>query len=144
MYDLGVEAHEQGDLPLAQMWLQRAAQAGHVDAYGALTQLASDRDDVEAEFRWSGLGAQAGQAFCQLRHGHMLMQTNPDDATVITGQAIPLLMQALNAGEAGALFYIGVGYAQIGDNANARVWLTRAEATGDPDATRVLDKYRLR
>ena len=106
--------------------------------------MADETGDDQAEFRWSGLGAEAGHPFCQLRHAQLLMRAHPQDPLAITQQAIPLLKRALEGGETNALFLIGIGYGQLNDLPNARLWLLRAEEAGDADATRVLNENGLR
>ena len=137
-FNLGVAANEARDHEGAARWLERAADANVTDAYAALTQLASDAGDRDREMHWSRLGADASQPFCQMRYAQLLMQDHPADKEVIVGQAIPLLRQAAEKGAESALLLIGVGYGQIGDGSNTRLWLKRAEAAGETDATRIM------
>jgi len=137
-FNLGVAANEARDSEGAARWLKQAADANVTDAYAALTQLASDAGDRGREMHWSRLGAGAGQPFCQMRYAQLLMQDHPADKELIVGQAIPLLRQAAEKEVGGALLLIGVGYGQIGDGSNARLWLKRAETAGETDATRIM------
>jgi hypothetical protein len=143
MFNLATIAHQRGDLATAVQQFERAGHAGLADAFGALTQIASDAGDDENEFRWSGLGADAGQPFCLVRHGQLLMQRNADDPQVLRNRVVPMLTRAAEAGQDGALFLIGIAHAQSGDRTSAKVWLLRAEAAGDSDATRVMRQHGL-
>jgi hypothetical protein len=127
----------------AQRWWKQAATLGDPSGYAALTQLASDTGDNVAEARFARLGADAGQPFCQLRHGQLVMRAHPQDAAVLHGEVIPLLTKASDAGQEGADFLIGIAYGQLGEMSKARLWLKRAEANGDADATRVLCEHGL-
>ena len=142
-YNLGVIAGTGGDLAGAQRWWEQAATLGDPSGYAALTQMACDGGDDAAEARFARLGAAAGQPFCQLRHGQLVMRAHPQDAGVLQGEVIPVLTKAFDAGEDGAAFLIGIAYGQLRDMSNTRLWLKRAEADGDADATRVLREHGL-
>ena len=142
-YNLGVIARTDGDVAGARRWWEQAATLGDASGYAALTQLACDTGDDAAEARFARLGADAGQPFCQLRHGQLLMRTHPQDASVLHSDVIPLLTRASDAGQEGAEFLIGIAYGQLGEMSKAGLWLKRAEANGDADATRVLREHGL-
>lgn len=144
MYDAGVAACELERWEEGLRWFTRAAEAGRIDGYAALTQIASERGDVGEEYKWARLGAEARQPFCMLRYGQLLMQSDPGNEALLRGQAIPLLESAAEAGEATACFLVGIAYGQLRDRPNARQWLIRAEEQGDQDATRVLEEHGLR
>jgi hypothetical protein len=138
MYNLGAAAIGEERVADAEQWWTRAADAGDADACAALTELAAQREDGDAELRWSKLGAEREQPFCELRHGQLLMRQRPTDRQWFEQQALPLLTRAADQGQEGALFLIGIGYGSVDDMSTARLWLRRAEAAGDADATRVL------
>lgn len=143
MFNLAIEAQQRGDRTTAVVLLERAGEAGLPDAYDALTQIASDAGDDDNEFRWSRIGADVGQPFCLMRHGQLLMQRNADDPQALRSRVVPMLTRAAEAGQDGALFLIGIAHAQSGDLTSAKVWLLRAEAAGDSDATRVMREHGL-
>ena len=138
MYNLGAVAIGEERVGDAEQWWTRAADAGDADACAALTELSAQREDAEAEFRWSKLGAERGHPFCELYHGQLLMQQHPTDRQWFEQQALPLLTRAADQGQDGALFLIGIGYGSVEDMSTARLWLRRAEAAGDADAVRVM------
>jgi TPR repeat protein len=140
-FNVGVVAKETGDLASARRRFEQAATNGSIEAYAALTQIADETGDRDAELRWSRLGADQGHPFCQTRHAQLLMQDHPADRDVIFGRAVPLLKLAAEQGATGAAFLFGIGYGQIGDASNARLWLKQAEAEGDADATRVIREH---
>lgn len=142
-FNAGVVAKETGDLATARRRFEQAAANGSIEAYGALTQIADETGDRVAEIRWSRLGADQGHPFCQTRQAQLLMQDHLADRDVILGQAVPLLKLAAEQGATGAAFLIGIGYGQVGDDSNARLWLKQAEAEGDADATRVMREHGL-
>lgn len=142
-YNLGSLAFNDGDLAAARRHWERAAEMGDPSAFAALTQLASDAGDDAAERRWAAAGADAGHPFCLMRHAQMLMAAAPDDRATFVDRAIPLLHRAAEAGQEGAQFLLGIAYGSIDDTGSARLWLQRAEAAGDADATRVLRQQGL-
>lgn len=137
-FNLGISAYETQDREAAQLWLKRAADAGTVEAYATLTQIADESGDAEAEVHWSRLGADHGHPFCQMRYGQLLMQRNEGNAAVIRTHCVPLFEQAAENDQDGALFLAGIAHCVLGDTSTGRLWLKRAEASGDSSATRVL------
>jgi len=142
-YNLGVIARTSGDVDAARKWWEQSATLGDANGYAALTQLACETGDEAGEAHFARLGANAGPPFCLLRHGQLVMREHPQDPTVLHGEVIPLLTRASDAGQEGADFLIGIAYGQLGEMSNARLWLKRAEAGGDADATRVLREHGL-
>jgi TPR repeat protein len=142
-YNAAVAAVGTGDMETARGRFEQATENGSIAAYAALTQLADETGDRAAEIRWSRLGAERGQPFCQVRQAQLLMQDHPQDEGVILGQAAPLLKLAAERGQGSASFLLGIAYGQIGDASEARLWLKRAEAEGDAEATRVMREHGL-
>jgi TPR repeat protein len=142
-YNAAVAALGTGDTATARSRFEQATENGSIEGYAALTQLADETGDRAAEIRWSRLGAERGQPFCQVRQAQLLMQDHPQDVAVILNQAVPLLKLAAERGQGSASFLLGIAYGQIGDNSEARLWLKRAEAEGDAEATRVMRAHGL-
>lgn len=141
--NLGVSAYETQGREAAHLWLERAVAAGVIEAYAVLTQIADEASDGEAELRWSRTGAEHRQPFCQMRYGQLLMRFNRGEPDVIREQCLPLFEEAAEKGVDGALFLGGIAHCILGDPSSGRLWLKRAEASGDSNATRVMREHGL-
>jgi TPR repeat protein len=141
-WNLACAVLEQGDLPRARDWFSAAAELGDHRGFAALTELADRAGDAQAEMYWSQVGAEAGQPFCLMRYGQLLIQANPEDRATLL-RALPLEERAAEMGEPGAMLLAGVVNADLGRVPEARRWLEQADRAGHPRARRLIERYKL-
>ena len=102
MYNVGIDVFDSGDTRTAARWFQRAAKAGHVEGFAALTQMADNAGDKAGELYWARLGAEAGQTFCMSQHGlHLVLDADQDIPTL--RRAREFLEQAADRGDVNAM-----------------------------------------
>lgn len=140
--NLAARAVRDGNLPLANKWFGRVAELGDSRGFAALIQLADDIGDGQAELDWSRLGAEAGHPFCLVRYSLLLTAANPGDQAA-AHRALAMQEQAAAMGDANGMFLAGITNGQLGNRAEARRWLKRAEGAGHSRARSFIDRYGL-
>lgn len=119
---------------------QRAAEAGNVEGYAALTQLADESGDKTAEAHWARLGAEAGHLFCMGRHGLLLARSANGDVPTMR-RARDFLEQAAERGDLdSASLAINLNH-QLGDPARAQRFVTLVVQSGDQESIDRLRRY---
>ena len=141
MFAKGVSAHRAGDRATAAQSFQKAAEAGHVEGYAALVQLAVDARDPAGEAHWARLGAEAGHPFCIARHGLLLLRSamGRDDQE----RARVLLEQAAASGDVDSMVLAAHVNRELGDLARSRHFAMMAQQTSNATAIDSLRRYRL-
>lgn len=120
--------------------MRKAVDAGNVEGYAALTQMARDRGDEASELRWAELGAEAGVIFCLQTYGSHLSFTSQSNPAGMR-RALAYLSAAADHGNIDAMMMAGATSMQLNDETSARVYFDRARATGDPQALDQLEKW---
>lgn len=140
IFNSGIAAIQNGDRASAVAWFQRAAEAGNVEGFAALTQLARDAGLETAEAHWARLGAQAGHPFCVARHGLLLVRGAGGDVRTLR-HARDLLEQAGQGGDIdSAALAVSVNH-QLGDPARAQRFVAIVVRSGDAAAIDRLRRY---
>ena len=142
MWNMATHALNAGNLASAADWYQKSAEAGLPDGYAALTQLASDRDDPDAERHWARLGAECGQTFCMGRHGLLLlMDANDDVPTMRRGREF--LEQAADRGDVDAMALAANVNRQLGDRDRGQRFVKMVVDSGNEEEIDRLRRYGL-
>lgn len=140
MYNVGGDAFASGDTRTAARWFQRAAKAGHVDGFAALTQLAENANDEAGELYWAHLGAEAGQTFCMSRYGLLLLLNAGQDIPLLR-RAREFLEQAADRGDVKAMVSAANVNKMLNDPARGQRFVSLVVQTGNAEAIGLLRRY---
>jgi hypothetical protein len=143
MYNCGVNAFSaDGDVPEASRWLEAAFEAGSAAACAALTEIHDRCGDQAAGALWTERGARAGHPWCLERHARNIVSAGNASYPALL-EALPFAEDAAAQGLASAISLAGMLTGHAGNQAQARYWLEKAVAAGDPDAPRLIAQLGL-
>lgn len=117
-----------GDLPAARQWLERAAEAGRVDALFVRGVVEESAGDQRAAYDWWLRAAEAGDGDAMFNLSVSAKEAG--DA----GNATAWLVRAAEAGNGAAMHNLGVQALETGETAAAEAWFERAADTGRADS----------
>ena len=137
LYEKANELRKAGDFSTARAYEEKAAEAGHVEAAGKLSEAYYNGNfgepDYEKALRFAKIGYEGGNSKGMLFYGIMLLYGKGTEQDA--DKALELIEAAYNSGEMKAARYLGYAYLQgIGisqDSQKAAMWFERGTDNGD-------------
>lgn len=139
-WNMGASLATNGEPRQGMRYFERAAELGNIDAYAALTQIADELGDSAAEQQWQRRGADAGQPFCEFRHGlHLAMNANDEEDVLRTAR--DYFEHAASQGHGPSMSMAANMNSMLGEHARARGYVTMVIESGDQEQIAMLKKH---